>query len=304
MEACIQDVIASALSCIEIVLLEPTHPGNIGAVARAMKNMGLTRLVLVKPAVFPSSHADARASHAKDVLQQARVVEDFSAAVAKSQLIIGTSARSRSLPWPMLTPAACAETIHQYLQTAATIDKSKLDKSTYISETAIQVSIVFGREHSGLHNQELQSCNYHLFIPANPAYSSLNLAAAVQVVCYEIYQRFLLQLPEQSASKKTLSEQPHTDIQIKKDKKFVWSEDLFGVAWDLPKASRQQVEGFMQHFEQMLLAINFFDPENPKMIMQRLRRLFLRIHLDTMEVNLLRGILNTIQKRVKNKNKM
>ena len=263
---------------IHIILIEPSHPGNIGAAARAMKNMGLSKLVLVNPAVFPSSHADARASHAKDILEQAEVVSDFSNAINNSHLIIGTSARNRSLPWPMVTAASCAEKVYQSLAAA---------------DNQIKISIIFGREHSGLTNQELQACHYHLFIPTHPTYNSLNLAAAVQVVCYEIYQTFISkQEPETLSENKTST----------KIKKFDWSQKNFGIAWDLPKASHQQVQGLLQHLENMLTDINFFDPANPKMVMQRLKRLLMRVHLDEMEVNLLRGIFATVQAKIQEKN--
>ena len=297
------------LEQIYIVLIEPSHPGNIGAVARAMKNMGLSKLVLVNPLVFPSSHADARASHAKDLLEQAELVADFASAVHDSHLVIGTSARNRSLPWPMVNSASCAEKICEYLVNSQNIqDNQKHSQTTEAEQTKIskskisksKVSIVFGREHSGLTNQELQSCNYHLFIPSSPEYSSLNLAAAVQVVCYEIYQQ-IIRLDIQNTAEET--QQTLNTKASKKNvcKKFTWSQEPFGIDWDLPKASHEQVQRLIQHLEQTLIEVSFFDPENPKMIMQRLKRLLLRIQLDEMEVNLLRGVLTSVQQAITDK---
>ena len=289
------------LEQVYIVLIEPSHPGNIGAVARAMKNMGLSKLVLVNPLVFPSSHADARASHAKDLLERAEVVADFTSAVHNSHLVIGTSARNRSLPWPMVNSASCAEKICQYLVNSQNSTQATRAGQTKISKA--KISIVFGREHSGLTNQELQSCNYHLFIPSNPEYSSLNLAAAVQIVCYEIYQQ-VLKLDIQDSIENTEETQTTLNTKASKKtacKKFTWSQKPFGIDWDLPKASHEQVQRLIQHLEQTLIEIGFFDPGNPKMIMQRLKRLLLRIQLDEMEVNLLRGVLTSVQQAITDK---
>ena len=158
------------LSGVRIVLVEPSHPGNIGASARAMKNMGLGELVLVKPFSFPSAQADARAGNARDVLNSAEVVSSIDKALEDSHLIIATSARSRRIPWPNLSPKECA---------------NKVVKSFAMGET---VSLVFGRESKGLTNDELQKCHFHVNIPTAVAYSSLNLGMAVQVICYEIFQ--------------------------------------------------------------------------------------------------------------------
>lgn len=155
-------------SNVRIVLVNTTHPGNIGGVARAMKNMGFGRLVLVAPRKFPHEEADWRAAGAGDVLEQAEVVEDLAEAIADCQLVVGTSARGRRIPWPVLNPRGCAERVHA----AAGQDE--------------QVAILFGREDRGLTNEELQACNLHLHIPSHEDYSSLNLAMAVQVVVYEL----------------------------------------------------------------------------------------------------------------------
>jgi TrmH family RNA methyltransferase len=153
---------------IRIVLVEPNHPGNIGACARAMKNMGLRELHLVRPKFFPNADATARASGADDVLEQARVHEEFEAAIAGCGLVVGTSARQRHLPWELVEPRDCATQIVQ-------------------SSRSGDVAIVFGSERIGLTNVELARCNLLVTIPTDTEYSSLNLAMAVQVFAYELW---------------------------------------------------------------------------------------------------------------------
>lgn len=234
---------------IRIVLVNTSHPGNIGAAARAMKNMGLNQLVLVQPEEYPSGVAVGRAASALDVLESARVVDSLNEALADCTLVIGTSARSRSIPWPMLTPRECAARVMAEQQQA-------------------KVALVFGREDTGLHNEELQLCHYHVQIPTNPDYSSLNLAAAVLVLCYEIYQL------SQAGAPADNNEQ-----------------------WDQALATAAQVEHFYGHLEKVLVDLDFHDPDNPRQLMQRLRRLFGRVRLDVMELNILRGILTEIENK-------
>lgn len=157
----------ASLDHIRIVLVNTSHPGNIGGAARAMKNMGLSKLVLVAPKEFPSAKAVWRAANALDVLDTIQVVDTLEEAVADCGLVIGTSARERRIPWPLFTPRECAD-------------------RSWAESVQHDVAIVFGREDRGLTNEELHQCNYHLHIPANPDYSALNLSAAVQVVCYEM----------------------------------------------------------------------------------------------------------------------
>ena len=239
---------------IKIVLVNTSHPGNIGATARAMKNMGLSRLALVNPVEFPSGVAVGRAASALDVLEQAEVVNTLGEAIADCALVIGSSARSRSLPWPMLTPE----------QSAAKLVKE--------SQSA-KVALVFGREDCGLNNEELQLCHFHVQIPASPEYSSLNLAAAVMVLCYEI--------------RRTVVRDEEAD-----DK----AEDEY---WDQERATVEQVEYFYEHLERVLVEIDFHDPDNPRQLMQRMRRLFGRVRIDAMEMNILRGILTNIEHKIK-----
>jgi TrmH family RNA methyltransferase len=153
---------------IRIVLVDTNHPGNIGAVARAMKNMGLRELHLVRPRLFPDAEATARASGADDVLDAAHVHEDYAAAIAECGLVVGTSARLRHLPWDLVEPRECAA------------------KAVAASLTA-KVALVFGSERFGLSNAELNRCNLLVTIPTHPDYSSLNIAMAVQVLAYEIW---------------------------------------------------------------------------------------------------------------------
>ena len=156
------------LSRIRIVLIGTTHPGNIGAVARAMKNMCLEQLVLVAPKIYPSAEATARASGADDLLGSARVCDSLDQALAGCRLVVGTSARLRSVRWPQVDPRQCAERL---------LDELSADG---------EVAVLFGRESSGLSNTELDRCHYLVHIPANPDYASLNLAQAAQVIGYEL----------------------------------------------------------------------------------------------------------------------
>ncbi|PCJ23576.1 MAG: tRNA (cytosine(32)/uridine(32)-2'-O)-methyltransferase TrmJ [SAR86 cluster bacterium] len=238
---------------VTIVLVSTSHPGNIGATARAMKNMGLNKLTLVQPAQFPSGVAVGRAVSAIDILEKATVVDTLQEAVADCGLVIGASARSRKIPWPMLNPEQCAEKV------VADARKNK-------------VALVFGREDAGLNNEELQQCHFHVQIPTNPGYSSLNLASAVMVICYEVHKAALAveNLP-------------------------VPQEDEF---WDQEKANGEQVEHFYRHLERVMIAIDFHDLDNPRQLMQRMRRLFSRIRIDVMEMNILRGILSNIEYKI------
>ena len=242
---------------IRIVLVETSHPGNIGAAARAMKNMGLTQLYLVQPKQFPSGVAVGRAAGAIDILDNAVVVDCLEAAISDCGLVIGTSARQRSIPLKMLWPDECADAVVRAV-------------------TGNQVAIVFGREDSGLSNQELQLCHWHVQIPASEDYSSLNLAAAVLLLCYEIRRGFMRQ--------QTLEPPREEDY------------------WDIARATGEQVEHFYAHLEKVLVRIEFHDPENPRQLMQRLRRLFGRVGIDAMEMNILRGILAHIEYHLDKKN--
>ena len=235
-------------SSIRVVLVDTTHPGNIGGAARAIKNMGLSSLYLVSPREFPADRAVWRAANASDVLDNAVVVDTLDEAIVGCGLVIGTSARDRRIPWPLLDPRECGERV--------------------VAESAHHpVALVFGREDRGLTNEELQKCTYHVHIPANPEYSSLNLAAAVQVITYEV-RMAMLQV-----------EQGKIPLQ----------------EWDMPPARVEDIELYFQHLEQALVDIGFHDRDNPRQTMARLRRLYSRIRLDEMELSILRGVLTAIQ---------
>jgi tRNA (cytidine32/uridine32-2'-O)-methyltransferase len=237
------------LSTIRIVLVQTSHPGNIGAVARAMKNMCLEHLVLVRPALFPSAEATARASGADDLLARAHCCDTLDEAVADCGLVIGASARLRSLPWPELDPRACAE---QALSASATTP----------------VALVFGREQSGLSNEELERCHALVHIPSNPDYSSLNLAQAVQVIAYELHMANL-------------------------------SGQWTGSPPEFPPCTGEAMERFYAHLEQTLIELEFLDPARPGQLLRRLRRLFQRAQPDTNEMNILRGILSAAQDKAR-----
>ncbi|MCM0612273.1 tRNA (cytosine(32)/uridine(32)-2'-O)-methyltransferase TrmJ [Marinobacter sediminum] len=250
------------LDQIRIVLVETSHSGNIGAVARAMKNMGLGNLWLVKPNSFPDEASYARSAGASDILDRASVVSSLDEALDGCLLVMGTSARGRKVPWPVIPPPEAA---------GAACDNA--EKGT--------VALVFGRENHGLSNEELQRCHYHIHIPSNPDYSSLNLAMAVQVMCYELRMHYLRSLEGGEGS-------PYL-------KPMTAPGDP---GWDVPPAPVNDVEGFFGHLEQVLVDVDFHRKENPRQLMTRLRRLFQRARLDQMEINILRGILTAVQKAV------
>jgi len=233
------------LSRVKLVLVKTTHPGNLGAVARAMKNMGLTRLCLVAPKLFPHAEATARAAGADDILAQAEVVDSLDAALVGCGLVIATSARSRRLPWPLLNPRQAAS---QVLAEAGDHD----------------IAVLFGQEQSGLSNDELARGHYHVHIPTEPGFNSLNLAAAVLLMCYEL--RMALQADVVTAPSAT--------------------SEL---------ATADEMAAFYQHLQTTLYETQFIRPENSQMMMRRLQRLFNRTRLEKTEVNILRGILTAAE---------
>lgn len=233
------------LNRIKIVLVETSHPGNIGAAARAMKTMGLSQLVLVSPQKFPHADATFRAAGADDLLSHAVVVSDLKDALKNCEWVIGASVRQRKLSRPLYTPKTAAEKIH--------------------TELTGNVAIVFGRERSGLTNEELSFCHDQICIPTNPDFSSLNVASAVQVICYELRMQML------QGKNSTLKH---------------YTDD--------PLANADEVAGFYEHLRTTLLALHFLDAKQPKKLMERLQLLFNRTHLTTTELNILRGILRAI----------
>lgn len=238
-----------ALDNIRIVLVNTSHQGNIGSAARAMKTMGLSDLVLVDPVEAPQSHASALAAGATDILARSRTVHTLQEAIADCQLVLATSARSRTLDWPMLSPREAGQ---QAIKEAS----------------ASKVALVFGRENSGLSNEELQLSQFHVHIPANPDYSSLNLAMAVQTLSYEMRAAWL-QSTESTAAAEPTSAYPN--------------------AADL--------ERFYAHLQQSLTESGFIVRQHPGQVMNKLRRLFNRARPEENELNILRGILSTYDKR-------
>ena len=248
------------LKNVRVVLVNTSHPGNIGGAARAMKNMGLSELVLVDPERFPDPDAVSRASGADDVLANARIVATLEEAIADCSLVLGTSARDRRIPWPVLDPRESADKV--------------LDQLEQVADA--QIALVFGREDSGLSTDELQRCQYHVHIPSMPDFSSLNLAAAVQVLAYELRMQGLQREGAPTKMHKV---------------------ETTAVFNEIP-ATAGELEQFYQHLEQVLVEIGFHDPQKPRQLMPRLRRLYGRVHLNRMEMNILRGILTETQKAV------
>lgn len=240
----------SPFSRLRIVLVEPSHTGNMGSVARAMKTMGLSQLVMVNPILKPDSQSYALASGAADVLDTAQFYGTLDAALAPCTLVIGASVRSRALSWPALTPESSAHTLVE-------------------AAMHTEVALVFGRERFGLTNDELQRCHYHVTIPANPEYSSLNLAMSVQILTYEI-RKAMLDRHEKSVP-----------VDLTKRTAYPLSEDL---------------ERFYIHLEQTLRETGFIHPTHPGQVMAKLRRLYNRARPETQELNILRGMLTAINR--------
>lgn len=239
------------LDQIRIVLCETTHPGNIGAAARAMKTMGLEHLVLVAPKDYPSAEATARASGADDLLARARVVGRLEEALTGVGFAVGTSARLRRIPMPQLAPREAARRA--------------------VAEAAAQpVAVLFGRERSGLTNDEIDRCHALVNIPANPDYGSLNLGAAVQVLSYEL--RLAALAGDGSGTEQGSRHRP---------------------------ATAEQLERFFEHLKETLLEIGFLDPRQSESMQRRLRRLFQRARPDDTEIHILRGILSRAQQAVR-----
>lgn len=235
----------SPLDRIRIVLVETSHTGNIGAAARAMKTMGLNRLYLVRPKRMPDAQAAAMATGAGDVLQSAVTCASLEEALSGSVLAYAVTARRRDLSHPAMNAREAAR------QVAAGARGGDL-------------AFVFGGEMSGLSNEDVLKCQRIAHIPASEEYSSLNLAAAVQVICYEV--RMALESGEPAPGPR------------------------------FPLATFQEVERFYRHLEQTLVDIHFLNPENPKRLMTRMRRLFVRIQLEREEVQILRGVLKMISR--------
>ena len=245
--------VENLLDKVRIVLIRTSESGNIGSAARAMKTMGLSNLVLVDPVEFPSAKATARASGADDILSRARVVATLPEALTGCDLVMGTSARLRDLPWPLLDPRQAAA------------------KSLEYCSQADDIAIVFGSERSGMTNEEMDHCHFQIHIPANDEYSSLNLAASVQVISYEMRMTQLLSqgidLPE-----------PEEEL-----------------------AKRDEMERFYEHLFHVMQVVKYYRPEQPKLLRRRIKRLFNRPLMTHPEVQIMRGFLSMIEQHLPDK---
>lgn len=247
----------SLLKNIRIVLVNTSHPGNIGGVARAMKAMGLSQLYLIQPNTFPSAEATSRASGADDLLASAVVCDGLPSALHGCTHVIGTTARERSIYLPVHTPKQMGEFVKQSLHENRESD----------------IAIVFGRERSGLTNDEVDCCQSLVSIDSSPDFSSLNLAAAVQVMCYELRCALL----EHS----TLHDEPKI------------------IKHELDKlASFESRERFFTHTQETINQLGFFGTSNPELLMRRVRYMYERSQLTQREINILRGIYSAIQNKL------
>ncbi len=236
----------SRLEQIRIVLSHTSHPGNIGATARAMKTMGLGALYLVNPKHFPDPEADARASHASDILARAEVCTSIDAALQHAVLVAAITARPRELSLEAFDARQGAKELLSYVNQP--------------------VALLFGRENSGLTTEEVSKCQIVIHIPANPEYPSLNLASAVQVMAYELRMALFRDDIEESIVR--------------------------GIPADF-----NDLESLYAHLQQLMITSDFLDPDKPKLLMQRIRRLFARARLEKEEIQILRGILTALGKR-------
>ena len=234
---------------INIVLVDTIHPGNIGSVARAIKTMGLKRLSLVNPRVFPSSDANALAGNATDILENATLYSSIQDAIKNSTFVYETSARDRSIQWPILNAEQASKEI---------VEQANSEK---------EISIIFGKEDRGLTNDELELANKLIEIPANPEYPVLNIAMSVQLILYEIFKA---------------------------------SSNVRPREWrDYPEVNSEQLQRLIKHFIDTAIEIDVIDPENPKKIISRIKRMFTRLQPDEMEASFMRGFLSGIKKKLK-----
>ncbi len=239
----------SLADLVRIVLIHTTHPGNIGATARAMRVMGINSLYLVQPKFFPHSRATAMASGAVDVLENAQVVDTLEEALADCQLAYATTARMRHLSMPVYSVREAAVEMVQALHA-----------------TSQPIAIVFGTERSGMTNQQIDCCQRVLHIPTANEYNSLNLAQAVQILCYEVLMAMELNVSEANLQRTTT-----------------------------PLATNAELEYLYAHLEKVMIRSEFLDPAQPKHLMRRLRYLFTKASLDKNEVNILRGLLKACE---------
>ena len=238
-------------------MVETTHPGNIGAAARAMKTMGYNNLYLVKPKIYPNAEATARAAGADDILSKAVVCDSLEEALQGCVTVVASTARPRTISHSVFTPREYAPKLYEMVKLGP-------------------VALVFGRESSGLSNEELEYCNVILQIPTNPEFSSLNVASAVQILCYEFIQ--LLQLEDAGKTDAESNDKEKTRL-----------------------ATADEMNYFYDHLEQSMIEVDLLKPEQPRKLMRRLKSLFNRAHLDENEVSILRGFLAAVQETVTGK---
>ena len=250
-------MIKNFIENIRVVMVETTHPGNIGAAARAMKTMGYNNLYLVKPKIYPNAEATARAAGADDILSKAVVCDSLEEALQGCVTVVASTARPRTISHSVFTPREYAPKLYEMVKLGP-------------------VALVFGRESSGLSNEELEYCNVILQIPTNPEFSSLNVASAVQILCYEFIQ--LLQLEDAGKTDAESNDKEKTRL-----------------------ATADEMNYFYDHLEQSMIDVDFLNPEQPRKLMRRLKSLFNRAHLDENEVSILRGFLAAVQETVTGK---
>ena len=239
---------------VKIILIETSNSANIGSALRAMKTMSFTKLCLVNPKDYPSEQVETLAANAKDLIEDIEVVKSINEALEGLNFVIGTSSRTRKVPWPNEPLDEVSPKI---------INESNEGKN---------IGILFGREDRGLTNDELQRCNLHVHIPANENYPVLNIAMAVQVLCYQLY--------------------------IDSHKNAIANKSSY---WDVPLAESNHVERLINHFVEVAAELEVFNKGNPRQIGARIKRMFTRIGLDEMEVNFFRGFLGAVEKKLKNK---
>ncbi len=250
-------MVKNLIENIRVVMVETTHPGNIGAAARAMKTMGYNNLYLVKPKIYPNAEATARAAGADDILGRVVVCDSLEEALQGCVTVVASTARPRTISHAVFTPREYAPKLYEMVKKGP-------------------VALVYGRESSGLSNEELEYCNVILQIPTNPEFSSLNVASAVQILCYEFIQ--LLQLEDAGKTDAESDDKEKTRL-----------------------ATADEMNYFYDHLEQSMIDVDFLNPEQPRKLMRRLKSLFNRAHLDENEVSILRGFLAAVQEVVTGK---
>lgn len=249
------------LQQIRFVLVEPSHPGNIGAVARAIKTMGFGKLVLIQPRLFPHDDALVRAAGAADVLESAQVVETLDDAIADCELVIGTSVRDRRVSWPIKSPREMSTELKAYSE----------------ENVGCEVAIVFGRERTGLENSELDKTHWQIRIPANAEYSSLNLASATQIIAYELRCALFEETNDESGSV---------------------AAALTGVQARQRVATQAELTGYFTHLEETLHQLEFVRGNSATKLMRKIIRLYNRAQVNLEELQILRGMLSAIQNKL------